>query len=240
MRRIFVYLKMSVKTIVRYPSWKTVSNVFRYARPWYSLSTGKISSIEKKIPWLCFSAIDHISKVIRPDMKIFEYGSGGSTLFWASRVRQVVSVEHDEQWQSQMEQEFAKQNAVNVTYVLASAEKDEFYQDKSPGDPRAYISGDPDYIGKKFETYVKHIDKYPNRYFDFVIVDGRARPSCVLHALPKVALNGFVVVDNTEREYYQEALDLMNNRKWKMWKFTGPVPYSPSFSETTIFQKIDL
>jgi hypothetical protein len=231
---------MSVKTVVRDPSWKNVYNVFKYAWPWYSLSTGKVSSIETKIPWLCFSAIDHISKFIRPDMNVFEYGSGGSTLFWASRVKQVVSVEHDEKWQSQMQHEFIKQDAANVKYILAPAEPDESYERKSAGDPYSYISGDPGYVGKKFEAYVKQIDIYPNQYFDFIIIDGRARPSCVLHSLAKLTLNGFVVLDNTERDYYRKAINLMNNQKWKMWKFSGPVPYSPSFSETTVFQKIEL
>jgi hypothetical protein len=31
-------------------------------------------------------------------MSIFEYGSGGSTTWWANLVSQVVSVEHDREW----------------------------------------------------------------------------------------------------------------------------------------------
>ena len=30
--------------------------------------------------------------------RLFEYGSGGSTLWWASRVKEIFSVEHDKYW----------------------------------------------------------------------------------------------------------------------------------------------
>jgi 16S rRNA A1518/A1519 N6-dimethyltransferase RsmA/KsgA/DIM1 with predicted DNA glycosylase/AP lyase activity len=32
------------------------------------------------------------------DMRVFEYGSGFSTLYFAERVSSVVSVEYDQQW----------------------------------------------------------------------------------------------------------------------------------------------
>ena len=50
------------------------------------------------IPWITYPAIDFISKRVRNDMCVFEYGSGGSTLWWAQRVRSVVSVEHEKTW----------------------------------------------------------------------------------------------------------------------------------------------
>jgi hypothetical protein len=50
------------------------------------------------IPWFTYPAIDFINRRLRSDMKIFEYGCGASTLWWAKRVGSVVSCEHDEQW----------------------------------------------------------------------------------------------------------------------------------------------
>jgi hypothetical protein len=50
------------------------------------------------LPWLTYPAIAFLLKRIRPEMSVFEYGSGGSTRWWASRVRNVVSVEHDRTW----------------------------------------------------------------------------------------------------------------------------------------------
>lgn len=173
-------------------------------------------------------------------MAVFEYGSGNSTIFWASRAKEVISVEHDELWHNKMKQEFLKQGFTNIKYILSQAAQDPDFANKLPENPSGYISSDTNYAGKKFESYVKQIDHYPDNYFDFIIVDGRARPSCVLHALQKLNLNGYLVLDNTERKHYDTAIQLMSTNNWKKWSFYGPVPYSLSFSETSIFQKTQL
>lgn len=50
------------------------------------------------IPWLTYPAIAFIARRIRPDMSVFEYGCGSSTLWWAQRVKEVVACEHDREW----------------------------------------------------------------------------------------------------------------------------------------------
>jgi hypothetical protein len=50
------------------------------------------------IPWITYPAIDFIRKRLKPDMAVFEFGSGGSTKWWGRRVRRVLSVEHDLAW----------------------------------------------------------------------------------------------------------------------------------------------
>ena len=50
------------------------------------------------LPWFTYSAISFLGNRLRPDMKVFEYGSGHSTLWWSSRVSSVVAYEHDALW----------------------------------------------------------------------------------------------------------------------------------------------
>ena len=50
------------------------------------------------LPWITYPAIDFLKKRVTKEMSVFEYGAGGSTLWWASRVKDVVAVEHDRQW----------------------------------------------------------------------------------------------------------------------------------------------
>jgi predicted O-methyltransferase YrrM len=50
------------------------------------------------IPWITYSSLSFLMRRVRPDMSVFEFGAGSSTLWWAGRVRQVVSCEHDRQW----------------------------------------------------------------------------------------------------------------------------------------------
>ncbi|MCK5537628.1 MAG: hypothetical protein KAI79_12430 [Bacteroidales bacterium] len=73
----------------------------------YLIETGWINSYLKKIPmdknglplpWVTYSFIDFISDRLNKSMTIFEYGSGNSTLWYASKVKLVSSVEHDKNW----------------------------------------------------------------------------------------------------------------------------------------------
>src|SRR5437762_2857857 len=52
----------------------------------------------RPLPWLTYPAIEFLAARVRPEMRVFEYGSGQSTLWWAARVRQVISCEHDPAW----------------------------------------------------------------------------------------------------------------------------------------------
>jgi len=50
------------------------------------------------IPWFTYPTIEFLSRRIHSEMSVFEYGCGESTLWWANRVKRVVSCEHDESW----------------------------------------------------------------------------------------------------------------------------------------------
>ena len=47
-------------------------------------------------PWLTYSAIIALEEVIKPDFKILEFGSGGSTVFFADNAKSVFSFESNE------------------------------------------------------------------------------------------------------------------------------------------------
>ena len=119
-------------------------------------------------------------------MHVFEYGSGGSTLFWISRVQDLISVEHDLSWYTNMKKNLDRQPLRNVQYILAEPIPDPGFQKKQFGNPGDYISSDLEYVGKSFEQYAKSIDAFSDNYFDIIIVDGRARPSCIQQGIPKL------------------------------------------------------
>lgn len=50
------------------------------------------------LPWLTFDAIRVLRRYARPGMRIFEFGSGHSTLFWANQGLEVHAVEDDRMW----------------------------------------------------------------------------------------------------------------------------------------------
>lgn len=81
------------------PSFAAVyALLFEYA---HLASVRKRSCIDARsnpVPWYTYPAIDYLRQLDFSTSTVFEYGSGNSTLFWASVARRVVSVEDDEEW----------------------------------------------------------------------------------------------------------------------------------------------
>lgn len=50
------------------------------------------------IPWLHRDAIIYFEEILRPELSVLEHGCGGSTLWLAERVHNVVTIEHDMSW----------------------------------------------------------------------------------------------------------------------------------------------
>lgn len=73
----------------------------------YLVATGylqsKISGIphdlqRNALPWMNYAIIDFLKERLNGTQSVFEYGSGYSTLFFAGRVKEVVSVEYNQKW----------------------------------------------------------------------------------------------------------------------------------------------
>ena len=54
------------------------------------------------LPWMNYSVIQFLRERLTPDMTLFEYGCGNSTLFFAERVKEVVSIECDPKWHGEI------------------------------------------------------------------------------------------------------------------------------------------
>ena len=50
------------------------------------------------LPWMTYPAIRFLESRLSKSLVVFEFGAGNSTLWWADRVEQVDSCEHDPQW----------------------------------------------------------------------------------------------------------------------------------------------
>jgi len=57
-----------------------------------------VDSDGNSIPWYSYPAIDFLNGKLPRDLKVFEYGSGESSLWWADRTDRVTTVEHDREW----------------------------------------------------------------------------------------------------------------------------------------------
>ncbi len=68
------------------------------------------------IPWFTYAAIDFLEGLEKGSWKVFEWGSGNSTLWWAGKCAGVVAVEDNESWYAEVKGQLPG----NARYVLAT------------------------------------------------------------------------------------------------------------------------
>jgi hypothetical protein len=81
-----------------YGQWRTI-------RDWSS-----VDESGQPIPWYTYPATEFLSHLDLSQFKVFEYGSGNSTLWWSKRAKKVMSVENDESWHKKIKDSLKTQN----------------------------------------------------------------------------------------------------------------------------------
>jgi len=200
----------------------------RQARHWaYSLTkvhnSRALAALD--VPWWTYDAIAAVSTWFADrrgrKVRVFEYGSGASTLWLARRADEVHSVEHHRGFGEMMATELEPFDHVTLRIVEPVA-----------SERPAVVSVKEGHSGLDFSTYVAAIDSVPGE-FDLVVVDGRARAACLAAAQSRLAPGGIVVFDNSRRRRYREAIGasgLLERR------FTGLTPTLPYPEQTSILQ----
>lgn len=196
--------------------------------------------MEVELPWMSYAGIDLLTHVLTSDQAVFEWGVGGSTLFFARRVARLVSVEHNQKWAEDVRTAIHRDsNRTGTEWKLFikpplcrknSADVDVF-------NPQNYASATKDYVGFCFFDYASVIDQFPDRSFDIVVVDGRARISCSMHAIPKIKTQGYLILDDADRPRYGWVHFEMKRLGWKFINLSGPGPCFWEFRKTVCWQR---
>lgn len=206
---------------------------------WHSsLRRINASPLQDHMPWMTFSTIRFLQRNLTKNMRVFEYGSGGSSVFFAKRVGEIISVEHDEEWMEKVYQESKKLNLNHWHPLLIRPENNSNAADYDPSEPMHYSSHSQIYRGKTFKAYASSIEDFPDQYFDIILIDGRARPSCFMHSLRKIKPGGYIIWDNSNREHYLPSISTAPSY-WKFIDFSGPTPYSFYFTKTSAWHCIN-
>lgn len=72
------------------------------------------------VPWFTYPAIEYLNQLDLSHMRVLEFGSGGSTLYWARRAASVVSVEDSKSWYERMRLRMPQ----GVRYIHAPTQED--------------------------------------------------------------------------------------------------------------------
>ena len=74
--------------------------------------------------WYTYPAIHFIAPRLQPSFRVFEYGSGNLTRWYAKRVREVVAVEHDAQWAAEVSSDLPGNGMIVVKGLNDGYEKE--------------------------------------------------------------------------------------------------------------------
>ncbi|MBV8387236.1 MAG: hypothetical protein JOZ68_09750 [Acidimicrobiia bacterium] len=63
-----------------------------------TLSDSPVDQDGNPVPWITYPAAAYLDSLDLTNRRMFEYGAGASTMYWQSRVAELVSVENDAAW----------------------------------------------------------------------------------------------------------------------------------------------
>ncbi len=162
--------------------------------------------ISEDRPWLQEQVIDWLNLTLKPDWHVIETGAGGSTVFFADRVRHVISFEHDARWR------FTVMERLNARRTWGRV--DLRFDDKYPVEGLMGLDG-----------FGLH-----GAGADLAFIDGRGRVKSIETVLPYIRPGGYLMLDDSQRERYAEGKRLADARAVESIAFRNGV------DETTVWR----
>lgn len=177
--------------------------------PWTSQSPLSLG-----MPWFSLSAIRFLNQYVTRTMDVFEYGSGGSTIYFSRRAAKVTSTEDNRQWLERVRTHLAADNITNANLHFHPFNFDEPVHFEQSG-------------------YLRSI---PDRLFDIIIIDGtekdvQVRPACFKFAEAYVKPGGIIIVDDSWR--YPVLRSSHRGKSYREFRSIGPC--RPGVTSTDIF-----
>jgi len=143
--------------------------------------------LELELPWWSLSAIRELEKHLDPKHRVFEWGSGGSSVFLAKRCKELTTIEQDQHWFDQVEKIINDQQIKNSRLLRREINLE---------NEKAFLSS----------PYAKSLQAT----YDVIIIDGEdhfgpesswsARESCFYLAEDWISKDGgLIIVDDSWR-----------------------------------------
>ena len=129
--------------------------------------------------------------------KCLEWGSGFSTIYFPHFISNDaiwISVEHNTKWHEKIKK---AQLGENVSLYNIGPNKYPWTDKYRDGDYNDLVD------------YINFPQKFKN--FDFILIDGRARSSCILKAHDLIDPFGIVVLHDANRKYYHSNFSVFEN-----------------------------
>ncbi|MDT4902398.1 MAG: hypothetical protein QOJ37_1661 [Pseudonocardiales bacterium] len=197
-------------------------------RHWaYSLTKAydSLAIAELDVPWWTYRAIDVVDSWLSAHPKpirVYEYGSGASTLWLSRRADEVYTVEHHRGFAEHIAPTLAGQPNIHMRIVEPVPSTSPVVSSQKEG------NADLD-----FADYVNSIGAVDGA-FSLIVIDGRAREACLRAAIPRLDPDGLIVFDNTRRRRYREAIAAAGVHERVLRGLTPTLPYADQTSLITL------
>lgn len=136
------------------------------------------------MPWYTEGMLRELFHTDVSGWRVFEWGGGYSTGWWARRAAEVFTVEASSEW--------AAATSEYVGFLGDSRKSTVHY---------VPVDSPPDEVGTAGDCghpYPSRIDGFPPSHFDCIVIDGMYRLACADKALGHLKPNGTVILDNSE------------------------------------------
>lgn len=179
------------------------------------------------MPWWTLRAAQIVNAFLasRPAPRVFEWGSGASTVWLGRRAAEVVSVEHDPAWAKVMRSMVGPEVRLRVV------------EPSVPLGVCGIRSARRGYEGLDFSDYVAAINDESDP-FDLIVIDGRAREACLASAIGRMRRPGMILLDNVERRRYRVAIQSCTRGIPVRWTM-GATPCLPYPTATALIGSPD-
>jgi hypothetical protein len=189
---------------------------FRHAPQWLSDRLVRKDMLDRRIPWLTWGAVERLNGVVRPGMRVFEWGGGGSTLYFLDHGCRVTTIETDSGW--------------------AGGLKSRTPSGAAAGELELRLLPHPSAGAAEAAAYLGAVED--PACWDLVLVDGPgeiSRVECIRRAMPFVNAGGFIVLDNADWPAFADAPKLLAG--WDRKVFSGLIPCARGTGQTDVYRK---
>lgn len=198
--------------------------------PDWRQAPGLGSPLEARLPWVTGPAIRALKVLCRQVTRVIEFGAGGSTLFFLDNGCSLTTVEHDSEWIARITQSLSPALQSRWSVQVRPPQR---RSSSHEWDPSNWVFGDSSESDLlDFSRYAKSPMYDPT--VDLVLVDGRARPTCLVHS-EEMFPNAILVLDQSERAHYAPAMSEITRRRGKARHFPGSIRGFRHLSRTSMW-----
>ena len=246
-RGVRAFLKITWAHFIRYILNRRFIKIMRFSCNYLS-KKHYFSSVPRDelgiTPWFTYPAISMIRQIVSSNSKVFEYGSGYSTLFFNSIASETIAVEHNSGWADFLRKINPE---LNLRIHPEETEIENFerfeiqsylnYKFEEPIGHSQLENIEHGLINRSFSNYALEITKYPPGHFDIIVVDGMARQLCAFMASLFVAHEGVIILDNSDRWQYNDIQKYLLKNGFGRIDFWGPGPINTFGWCTSFFSR---